>query len=110
MAWIVLFLDRGGLNVAAHWARFGVAAPASLVMGWAAMLVAMTSPVLIGPICHIRLRSFADRRARSVALLVCGYAAVWRAMSYVLCAVALVRRFFAPKSKQPLAGIVALNS
>lgn len=124
MAWIVLLLDRGGLNVAAHCAAvksggaappvslamlLAVSPPASLVMGWAAMLVAMMSPVLIAPICHIRLRSFADRRARSVALFVAGYAAVWMAMGYVLGATALAMGIFAVRSYLPLAGVALLT-
>lgn len=124
MAWIVLLLDRGGLNVAAHCAAlksgaaaprsllpmlFAVNPPASLVMGWAAMLVAMMAPVLIAPICHIRLRSFADRRARSVGLFVAGYAAVWMAMGYVLCAIVLITKFFAARSYLPLAGVAVLT-
>jgi hypothetical protein len=37
--------------------------PISLAAGWALMLVAMMSPVLIPPIHHIRMRSFTHRRA-----------------------------------------------
>lgn len=122
-AWIVLLFDRGSLNVVEHCAALksgaappiaplpvlsAVNPPASLVMGWAAMLVAMMSPVLIAPICHIRLRSFTDRRTRSVALFVSGYTAVWLAMGYVLCAIALAAKFIAPRTYLPLAGAAIL--
>lgn len=124
MAWTVLLFDRGGLNVVAHCNALksgasaprgllpmllAVSPPASLIMGWAAMLVAMMSPVLIAPICHLRLRSFADRRARSVALFVAGYAAVWMAMGYVLCAMALAMGIFAARSYLLLAGVALLT-
>jgi hypothetical protein len=40
--------------------------------GWLLMLVAMMSPVLIQPIRHIRLRSFAHRHERSIVFFVAG--------------------------------------
>src|SRR5579864_2422824 len=51
--------------------------PSSLAAGWALMLVAMMSPMLILPIHYLRLRSFSHRRARSTVLFVAGYAAIW---------------------------------
>jgi hypothetical protein len=39
------------------------------------MLLAMMSPLLAGPIAHIRLRSFKRRRFRSLAVFLIGYGA-----------------------------------
>ena len=47
--------------------------PASLALGWALMLAAMMAPVLIAPVRHVRDRSFARRRTRSIGLFVAGY-------------------------------------
>ena len=78
--------------------------PASIAAGWALMLVAMMSPVVIPPIRHIRLRSFAHRRGRSILLFVAGYSAVWMAVGAVLLAIAAAVRWFAPQSYLPAAG------
>jgi len=82
--------------------------PASLAAGWALMLVAMMSPVLIAPIRHIRLRSFTHRRARSIVLFVAGYAAIWIALGVVLLAIELAVELFAPQSYLPAAGVVLI--
>jgi len=82
--------------------------PASLAAGWAVMLVAMMSPVLIPPIRHIRVRSFTHRRARSIALFAAGYAAIWMAAGGVLLAVELAVRLFRPQSYLPAAGVVLM--
>jgi len=80
--------------------------PASLAGGWALMLVAMMSPVLIPPVHHIRLRSFTHRRARSIVLFVTGYAAIWMVLGGVLLAIALAAKLFAPHWCLPAAGAV----
>jgi predicted metal-binding membrane protein len=49
---------------------------AQLASGWLLMLAVM-APLLVGPLRHIRERSFAHRRARAMVLFVIGYAAVW---------------------------------
>lgn len=54
---------------------FNSAAP--LASGWLLMLAAMTPPLVVGPVRHIRERSFARRRARAMFLFVIGYGAVW---------------------------------
>ena len=82
--------------------------PASLAAGWAVMLVAMMSPVLIPPIRHIRLRSFTHRRARSIVLFAAGYAATWMALGGVLLAVELAVKLFRPQSYLPAAGVVLM--
>jgi predicted metal-binding membrane protein len=67
-----------------------------MAASWLLMLVAMMSPVLIAPICHIRFRSFRYRRVRSVALFVAGYAAPWTALGGVLMTMDLAVKSFAP--------------
>ncbi|HKR02726.1 MAG TPA: DUF2182 domain-containing protein [Pyrinomonadaceae bacterium] len=81
----------------------------SLAAGWALMLVAMMSPILIAPISHIIERSFKRRRARSVALFVIGYAAIWMAAGGVLIAAMLMLNLLAPQSYLPAVavGIIA---
>jgi len=120
IAWILLLLDSGGMTLIAHChaAESGAMPahaslrmllamnpPASLATGWAVMLVAMMSPALIAPICHIRLRSFTHRRGRSVSLFVSAYAATWMAFGCVLLAVELAASWLAPRSYLPLAGV-----
>ncbi len=39
----------------------------------------MMLPLLTAPLCHVRARSFARRRTRSVALFLAAYLAVWAA-------------------------------
>ncbi len=81
VTWILLLLEPSSLHVFVHCpatnsgvlpASFqmllAMNPPASLEAGWALMLIAMMSPVLIPPVRHIRLRSFRHRRARSIAL------------------------------------------
>jgi predicted metal-binding membrane protein len=123
IAWILLLLEPRGMPLIVHClsAEFGTAPPesfqiilatnppASLVMGWAVMLVAMMSPILIAPICHIRLRSFTYRRARSVTLFVSAYAALWTALGCVLLAIELATMLFAPKSYLPFVGIAIIT-
>ena len=72
------------------------------------MLVAMMSPVLISPIGHLRLRSFAYRRARAITLFVAAYAAIWIVLGGALVAVALAATLFAPQSYLPAAGAALL--
>jgi predicted metal-binding membrane protein len=60
------------------------------------MIAAMMSPLIIAPLRHVRDRSFARRRARSMLLFIAGYAAVWMAAGAGLQAVALAARSFLP--------------
>jgi predicted metal-binding membrane protein len=123
IAWILLLLEPRGMTFIVHClsAEFGTAPPesvqmllamnppASLVMGWAVMVVAMMSPILIAPICHIRLRSFTYRRARSVTLFVAAYAALWTALGCVLLPIELAAMLFAPKSYLPFVAIAIIT-
>jgi predicted metal-binding membrane protein len=120
VTWILLLVGPGSMVMLAHHpaasagamplpASFhmllGMNPPASLAAGWALMLVAMMSPVLIPPLHHIRLRSFRHRRARSVVLFVAGYAAIWMALGGVLLAIEVAVKFYAPQSYVPAAGV-----
>jgi len=51
--------------------------PSALVLQWIAMLIAMTPPLLDGPIQRLRKGSLARRRAAMIACFVAGYALVW---------------------------------
>src|ERR1043165_3194654 len=48
-------------------------------LSWFAMLLAMMTPLIWQPVCHLRSRSLARRRWRAAALFCCGYFTVWMA-------------------------------
>lgn len=120
-AWAVLLFDPGGKALAVHCSMpagapapdaslqmfLAMNPPVPLAMGFAVMLVAMMAPVLIAPICHIRLRSFRSRRTRSVALFVPAYAALWMALGFALLMIGVTVSWIAPRSYLP-AGVVAI--
>lgn len=123
LAWILLLVEPGSMGMSTHCPATGSGAmplsasfqmllamsePTSLAVGWALMLVAMMSPVLIPPFRHIRLRSFTHRRARSIVLFVTAYAAIWMALGGVLLATDLVIMLLAPQSYLPTAGVVLI--
>jgi predicted metal-binding membrane protein len=121
ITWLLLLIDPGSISMFAHcpattsgtsWpASFhmllAMNPPAQLAAGWALMLVAMMSPVLIQPIRHIRLRTFTHRRARSIMFFVAGYAAIWMVLGGALPFVSLAGSLSAPRSYL-LAGSIAL--
>lgn len=125
IAWALLFFHLGGKALAVHCSMpaggmirgasvqmfLEMHTPVPLAMGWAVMLVAMMAPVLIAPICHIRLRSFRSRRTRSVALFVSAYAAVWMALGFALPIISLAASWIVLQSYLPAAvvAIVALT-
>jgi predicted metal-binding membrane protein len=78
--------------------------PGVLAAGWMLMLVAMMAPALILPLHQLRIRSLARRRARTVALFVAAYAAIWVAAGAGLMLMALVIAALAP---QPLVAALA---
>jgi predicted metal-binding membrane protein len=82
--------------------------PGAFLTGWAVMVVAMMFPVLIAPICHIRLRSFTHRRGRAVALFLSAYVAFWMALGSVLLAIRLATTVFLPQSYLPMAGVAIM--
>jgi predicted metal-binding membrane protein len=121
--WILLLAEPGGTDMLVHCPAtssigrpfpvsfqmlLAMNPPASLAAGWALMLVAMMSPALIQPLCHIRQRSFTHRRARSSVLFVAAYAAIWMAFGAVLLAVELAVKFFASQSYLPAAVIMLM--
>ncbi|HTC46529.1 MAG TPA: DUF2182 domain-containing protein [Candidatus Aquilonibacter sp.] len=112
--WILLVVEPGRINmvhcpVASSGSMLlAMNPPASLAMGWALMLVAMMSPVLIQPIRHIRLRSFTHRRTRSIMLFLAGYAAIWMVLGGVLLAIDSAAKLFSPHSYLPAAGVVII--
>jgi predicted metal-binding membrane protein len=82
--------------------------PASLAAGWSLMLFAMMLPVLILPIGYIRSSSFASRRARSTALFLIGYFALWIVAGPVLLALAAALRRYAPQSWLPAIAVLTV--
>jgi predicted metal-binding membrane protein len=82
--------------------------PASLAAGWALMLLAMMSPIVIPPLYYIRLRSFTNRRARSTALFLAGYIAIWMVAGSVLLAIELAANLLAPQSYLTAAAVVLI--
>ena len=122
VTWALLLAGPGGGGTSTHHAAGHAGAmpssslhmhpaidpPAALAAGWVLMLVAMMSPVLIWPVSHIRLRSFAHRRARAITLFVAAYAATWIALGGMLVAVALTVMPTAPQSYLPAAGAAVI--
>lgn len=106
MAWTVLILGPGGLRAMTHCPVMnGETAPASLMAGFFLMLVAMMSPVLIAPLWHIHRRSFKSRRARSAALFVIGYGAIWMTIGGALWILAIA---MTPRPNVAAAGVATV--
>jgi len=86
--------------------------PVSSRMGdWALMLSAMMGPTLVPAIYHIRICSFARRRARAIALFIAGYGTVWMVAGAILLIVAreATGRLQSQLNLPPIiAGVVAL--
>jgi predicted metal-binding membrane protein len=107
-AWSMLALGGSGLTLPAVCSAGGTPgtipfdlalalnSPAKLASDWALMVAAMMSPVVIGPLRHVRERSFAKRRPRAMLLFIAGYAAVWMAAGVPLQALALALRWAGP--------------
>jgi predicted metal-binding membrane protein len=70
--------------------------PVALASGWALMVAAMMSPLVIAPLRHVHERSFAQRRARAMLLFVAGYVSVWMVAGVLLQTMALVARWAVP--------------
>lgn len=85
------------------------AIPKSL-LGWVLMVVAMMLPLAISPLRHVRERSFARRRTRSMLLFVAGFIAVWMAGGVVLETIAWMMRsaLTSPFAAIGLSALVAL--
>jgi predicted metal-binding membrane protein len=123
VTWMLLLAEPRGFSMIAHCSAISSGAvpwsasvpmslvsnpPASLAVGWALMLVAMMSPVLIPAIRHVRMRSFAHRRVRLIALFVIGYAAVWMGLGGALAAIEVPVKLFARESYLPAAVVVVV--
>lgn len=80
----------------------------ALAPGWFLMLAAMMAPLLIAPVCHIRSRSFAARRGRSVTLFVAGYFAVWTVAAAVLLTIGIAVRSLSPGSWLPASALAVV--
>jgi predicted metal-binding membrane protein len=65
---------------------------AGLFIGWALMLTAMMTPLLIPALRHVRARSLRSRRWRAVSLVTVAHAAVWTVGGIVLLTVASLLR------------------
>jgi predicted metal-binding membrane protein len=79
------------------------ASPASLVAGWALMVLAMMPPLIALPLLHVRAQSLARRRRRAMLLFAAGYGSVWLAAGLLLQPLAWVLPSLAPGA--PWAGI-----
>ncbi|ADV83105.1 DUF2182 domain-containing protein [Terriglobus saanensis] len=79
-----------------------------LIVGWVVMFVAMMSPMLIAPICHIRLRSLKCRRVRSVGLFVVAYTITWLVLGCWMLTMAAVITTLRARSYLPIGIILAI--
>lgn len=119
--WLLLVVNPGGLLTGAH---APVSHPGtshhviqvlptgtrflSWMVGWGLMLIAMMSPTLIPPVCHILGCSFKRRRTRAVALFALGYAGIWVAAGLVLQGLVLALNALAPHAWWPVIGAGAV--
>ncbi|WP_210421901.1 DUF2182 domain-containing protein [Bradyrhizobium nitroreducens] len=123
IAWSVLGLHESGLALPAFCSAetsrampFSVSfdhalllnSPAKLAAGWALMITAMMSPLLIEPLRHVRKRSFAKQRAEAMLLFAAGYMAVWMAAGLAFQPAALAARWAEPAPLLGCATAVAL--
>lgn len=114
-AWILLLVPGGAAFIGHHHAGprssmlrtmpshvvLAVLPGISLVLGRVVMLAAMMSPMLIAPLCHIRLRSLRRRRARATILFVAAYVGVWLLIGYLLLAITAAATVFSGGSYLP---------
>lgn len=117
IAWILLLVEpgSGGEHIHHHSSSGGspegllATGPlAPLAASWALMLIAMMAPVLIPHLLHIHLRSFRQRRARSIFLFLAGYAAVWMAAGLVLMAIRQAAQLLGPQDFRPAAALLVV--
>ena len=117
IAWVVILLEPrassccSARSAVMSWQiLLAVNPPAYLAIDWALMLVAMMAPMLVAPIYHIRISSFAWRRERSTMLFTVGYGVVWMAAGVGIVAGELVVTGLLPRSCLPatITGFVAV--
>jgi predicted metal-binding membrane protein len=102
-------MGSGTASMTASLSMFLALNPLSaLAGGWALMLVAMMSPLIVSEIHHIRFTSLTRRRARSIALFVVGYGGFWMLCGAVLTGAGFVALAWAPGSYIPttVAGVI----
>ncbi|NBB14810.1 hypothetical protein GVN21_05455 [Caulobacter sp. SLTY] len=75
---------------------FALNPPGRLAAGWALMLAAMMTPLLVIPLLHVRAGALARRRLQMMAAFLLAYAAVWMAAGAVLLPVAILLRLVTP--------------
>jgi predicted metal-binding membrane protein len=125
VAWIVLVAGLPGFHLhadilctddgmasmpASLFMLLAVNPPSAVAVAWALMLVAMMSPLLIPAIHHVRFSSFARRRARSIALFLAGYGAVWMTCGALLTGIKFAALALAPQSYIPAAASALIAS
>lgn len=113
VAWVLLLAAPGGsgnphFHAHVHAGAAGLSMLPGMAANWLLMLVGMITPLLISPVRHIRQRSFASRRARSTALFVGGYGAMWMACGAAAFATQLGLNSVAPGSYWPAAGVAVM--
>ena len=111
--WIALLAAPANMHMFAHHLSsfhmmVAMGPPVAMARDWVLMVAAMMSPVLFLPLCHVRLRSFARRRGRSMALFVIGYFAIWTVVGSVLLAVELCCKLFVPQPYLPAAVVFVI--
>src|SRR5258708_15070972 len=63
--------------------------PSQIAAGWALMIAAMMSPLIVAPLRHVRDRSFATPRAPATLLFFAAYMAAWLGSGVALATTAL---------------------
>ena len=84
-AWLVLLVESGAGGT--H--HLG-GTPVGPAVAWLLMVTATMLPLLTAPLRHVRARSFARRRTRSVTLFLAAYLAVWAAAGVPLVRVSVL--------------------
>jgi predicted metal-binding membrane protein len=119
-AWTVLLIEPSVISpisscfvssaaaASSHRTLMPLMSPASVGVSWMLMLVAMMAPVLIQPVYHIRQRSFARRRGRSIASFLVGYAVIWIALGAVLVPTEMAAKSLAREEYLLIAGAILL--
>jgi len=115
-AWMMLAFDGSVFSLPAFCSATSLGIPLSvsfdlalvsnaipqLALGWVLMVVAMMLPLAIAPLWHVRERSFASRRTRSMLLFVSGFVAVWMVVGII---VEIAAWFLRRAEPVPLAGV-----
>ncbi|HYE46091.1 MAG TPA: DUF2182 domain-containing protein [Caulobacter sp.] len=70
--------------------------PGMLAAGWALMLAAMMTPLLVAPLLFIRAVSLPRRRLELMSLFVAAYVTVWMAAGAILLPLAILLRLSTP--------------